>query len=248
MKLLRNRTNIKKDSISLGEIFIDVIQKNIKNLHLSVHPPTGRVRISAPLRISLETIRLFAISKVAWIRKHQTRIQRQKRETPREYISGESHYFFGKRYLLKVTKHGGRPSVKQHHDILELFVNSDSTRQQRLTILDRWYRKQLKEIIPQYISKYETKMNVHVAEWGIKKMKTKWGVCNIRAQRIWLNLELCKKPLHCIEYVVVHEMVHLLERKHNERFKRLMDTFLPNWRSFKDELNQFPVSHSEWEY
>ena len=243
-----SRENTNVSEIAVGDITIEVVQKNIKNLHLSVYPPTGRVRISAPLRMSLDTIRLYAISKLGWIRKHQTKLRSQKREAPRDYISGESHFFLGKRYLLKVIEHDAPAAVHQKHDTLELFIRPKTNRLKRAAILHEWYRMRLKEILPSLIQRYEPRMNVHVNEWGVKKMKTKWGTCNIRAQRIWLNLELAKKPLHCIEHVVVHEMVHLLERKHNEQFIRLMDSYLPQWRQFKEELNRFPVAHSEWEY
>lgn len=240
--------NIETKKISLGDIDIDVIQKNIKNVHLSVHPPTGRVRISAPERMNLDTIRLYAISKIHWIRKHQTKLRKQEREAPREYISGESHYFLGKRYLLKVVEHSMSPSVVLKHSIIELYIRKNTNTHKRQAILEEWYRKRIKEIVPKYISMYEEKMRVSVREWGIKKMKTKWGTCSITAKRIWLNLELAKKPLHCLEYVIVHEMVHLLERKHNERFIAYMDRYMSQWKAYKEELNRFPVSHAEWSY
>ncbi len=240
--------NTKMSEIAVGDITVEVIQKNIKNLHLSVYPPTGRVRISAPSRMGLDTIRLYAISKLGWIRKHQTKLRRQQREAPREYISGESHYFLGKRYLLKVIEHEAPARINRNHDTLELYIRPKTSKQKRAAIFDEWYRIRLKEIIPNFIQQYEEKMKVRVAEWGVKKMKTKWGTCNITAKRIWLNLELAKKPINCIEHVVVHEMVHLLERKHNDRFISLMDRYLQQWRDFKEELNRFPVSHTEWEY
>ena len=245
---LSSKMNIKMSEIAVGDISIEVIQKNIKNLHLSVYPPSGRVRISAPSRMGLDTIRLYAISKLDWIRKHQVKLRRQQREAPREYISGESHFYLGKRYLLKIIEHNAPAMVNQNHDTLELYLRTKTSRRKRQMILDEWYRHRLKEIVPRLIQQCEEKMNVQVEDWGVKKMKTKWGTCNITAMRIWLNLELAKKPLHCIEHVVVHEMVHLLERKHNDRFIRLMDSFLPQWRQIKEELNRFPISHTEWEY
>lgn len=244
----RNKKSTKLSEISVGDITVEVIQKNIKNLHLSVYPPTGRVRISAPIRMELETIRLYAVSKLSWIRKHQTKLRSQQREAPREYISGESHYFLGKRYLMKVIERNAAPKIIQNHDSIELYIRPKTSRRKRQEILDEWYRIRLKEIIPGIVQRYEDRMGVQLSEWGIKRMRTKWGTCNIAARRIWLNLELAKKPLYCIEHVVVHEMVHLLERKHNVRFIRLMDSFLPQWKQFKDELNRFPVSHTEWEY
>jgi predicted metal-dependent hydrolase len=235
-------------TIDLGNFTVDVVQKDIKNIHLSVYPPTGRVRISAPLRMDLETIRIFAISKLGWIKKQQTKLRNQKREAPREYTTRESHYFLGKRYLLKIFETDSKPSVAIKHETLLLQVKSGTTPGQKQLVLQEWYREQLKDFVSKYIDKWEEKMDVKVAEFGIKKMKTKWGSCNREAKRIWINLELAKKPLDCLEYIVVHEMVHLLERKHNDRFIAYMNKFLPQWRHFKEELNRLPVSHVDWKY
>ena len=234
--------------IELGNISVDVIQKNIKNIHLSVYPPTGRVRIAAPLRMDLETIRVFAISKLGWIKKQQVKFRNQQRETPREFTTRESHYFLGKRYLLKVVEADLPPVVKIKHNTLILQVRKGTNQEQKQFILHNWYRQQLKELIPKYISKWEVRMKVRVAEFGVKKMKTKWGSCNRDAKRIWLNLELAKKPVECLEYIVVHEMIHLLERNHNERFIAYIDKYLPQWRHYKEELNRLPVSHADWNY
>ncbi|MDP2207893.1 MAG: SprT family zinc-dependent metalloprotease [Bacteroidota bacterium] len=234
--------------LKLGDITVEVIQKHIKNIHLSVHPPTGRVRISAPSRLSLDTIRVFAISKLGWIKKHQIKFKNQVRETPRDYISNESHFYNGRRYLIKVIEIRSVPKVVLKHEHIELYVRPSSSRLQRKTILDEWYRERLKESIPMLISKWENIMKVSVNEFGIKRMKTKWGTCNHRAKRIWLNLELAKKTPICLEYIVVHEMVHLLERHHNERFKAYMDKFVPEWKSLKEELSRTPVSHVDWKY
>lgn len=235
-------------TIDLGEITAEVIQKDIKNIHLSVYPPNGRVKIAAPLRMDLETIRIFAISKLGWIKRQQTKLRNQEREAPREYISRESHYFLGKRYLLKVVERNSKPSVVIKHDKLILQIKPATNTEQRQDLLQEWYREQLKALVPNYISKWEKIMDVEVLEFGIKKMRTKWGTCNIEAKRIWINLELGKKPLECLEYIVVHEMVHLLERSHNARFIAFMDKFLPQWRSLKEELNRLPVSHLDWGY
>jgi len=235
-------------TIDLGAITADVVQKDIKNIHLSVYPPTGRVKIAAPLRMDLDTIRIFAISKLGWIKKQQTKLRNQEREAPREYITRESHYFLGKRYLLKVIQSEGKSSVAIKHDKLILHVKPATDTDQRQIVMQEWYREQLKALIPTYIAKWEKIMDVHVSEFGIKKMKTKWGTCNREAQRIWINLELAKKPLECLEYIVVHEMVHLLERSHNARFITYMNQFLPEWRHLKEELNRLPVSHVNWEY
>jgi len=234
--------------IDLGNIKVDVVQKDIKNIHLSVYPPIGRVKISAPLRMELETIRMFAISKLGWIKKQQEKFRKQQRESERELITRESHYFLGKRYLLKVIEAEAVPLVNIKHDKLILQVRAGTSTKQKQVILQEWYRQQMKELVPKYISIWEEKMKVKVQEFGIKKMKTKWGTCNREAKRIWLNLNLAKKPPECIEYIVVHEMVHLLERTHNAKFIAYMNKFLPQWKHIKEELNRLPVSHVEWGY
>ncbi|WP_367752481.1 M48 family metallopeptidase [Flavobacterium sp. WC2430] len=234
--------------IQLGDITVEVTQKDIKNVHLSVYPPFGQVKIAAPERMDLDTIRIYAISKLTWIRKQQAKIKSQKREAPREYLTKESHYYFGKRYLLKVIEHNASPVVKLKHNTIELYIRPATSTEKRKEILEEWYRGQLKVKIPELISKWEIVMGVNVNDFGIKKMKTKWGTCNIGAKRIWLNLELAKKPVSCLEYIIIHEMTHLLERNHNTRFVALMNSFLPNWREVKEELNKLPVSHTEWMY
>ncbi len=234
--------------LKIGDIQIDVVQKNIKNIHLSVHPPTGRVRISAPLSMNLDTIRVYAISKLSWIRKHQRKFRDQDREAPREFINRESHYFKGKRYLLRVIEQDVAPKVVLKHRHIDLYVRPGANLAKRKAIMDRWYRERLKEAIPPLIAKWEKKIKVHINEFGVKKMRTKWGSCNIAARRIWLNLELAKKPVECLEYIIVHEMVHLLERSHNDKFKSLMDKVMPKWRFYRDELNRFPVKHEDWQY
>ena len=234
--------------LQLGKINVDVLQKDIKNIHLSVYPPTGRVRISAPTRMDLDTIRVFAISKLSWIKKQQDKLRIQEREAPREYLNRESHYFNGKRYLLKVIEQAAVPRVELKHSIIELHVRPQTNKEKMKFILDEWYRSQLKASMPALIEKWEKKMKIRVNEFGIKKMKTKWGTCNREAKRLWLNLELAKKPGECLEYIVVHEMVHLLERNHNDRFISLMDKFMPKWKFFKDELNRRPLRHENWSY
>lgn len=234
--------------IQLGDITVEVTQKDIKNVHLSVYPPLGQVKIAAPDRMDLDTIRIYAISKLSWIRKQQAKIKAQKREAPREYLTKESHYYLGKRYLLKVIEHNSAPIVKLKHNTIEMHIRPETDTVKRKEILEDWYRSQLKEMVPKYILKWEKAMKVKVNEFGIKKMKTKWGTCNIEAQRIWLNLELAKKPVSCLEYIVIHEMTHLLERNHNSRFVAFMNQFMPNWKEVKEELNRLPVSHTEWGY
>jgi len=234
--------------ISLGDITVDVVQKDIKHLHLSVYPPTGRVKIAAPERMNVDAIRIYAISKLDWIRKQQAKLKAQEREAPRDYMTGESHYYLGKRYLLKVIEREAAPAVILKQRTIDIYVRPGSDRAKKQDVLESWYRQQLKDMIPAYISKWEKKMGVTVAEFAVKKMRTKWGTCNASAARIWLNLELAKKPTQCIEYIVVHEMTHLLERSHNARFVAYMDKFLPQWRQHKDELNKLPVSHVDWGY
>ena len=234
--------------IQLGDITVEVTQKDIKNVHLSVYPPFGQVKIAAPIRMNLDTIRIYAITKLSWIKKQQTKIKAQKREAPREYLTKESHYYLGKRYMLKVIIHNSAPIVKLEHNIIELYIRPETDTAKRKDILEEWYRSKLKEMIPLIINRLEEVMSVEVKEFGIKKMKTKWGTCNIESQRIWLNLELAKKPINCLEYIVIHEMTHLLERNHNNRFVALMNQFMPNWKEVKEELNRLPVSHTEWGY
>jgi len=246
--LSKSSMNIETKKISLGGMSVDVVQKDIKNIHLSVHPPTGRVRISAPLRMDLNTIRVFAISKIGWIKKQQDKLRNQSREAPRDYITRESHFYLGKRYLLKVIEDNFPANVVLKHDTIQLYIRPDTPTEKRQAILEEWYRRKLKELVPEMISKWEKKMKVSVDEFGIKKMRTRWGSCNAQAKRIWLNLELAKKPVHCLEYILIHEMVHLLERRHNERFTAYMEKFLPQWRAFKEELNRLPISHIDWDY
>lgn len=234
--------------ISLGDIRVDVTYKDIKNAYLSVYPPAGRVHISAPMHLDLDVVRMFAITRLGWIKKQQAKLRKQEREASREYIDRESHYYLGKRYLLKVTEIGFPPKVLLNHSTIEMRLRPATDTEKKEEILDEWYRKRLKEIIPSIIGQWEKVLNVSVRAFGVKKMKTKWGSCNQRAGRIWLNLELGKKPLQCLEYVVVHEMVHLLEKKHGERFNTYMDKFLPMWRAYKEELNRFPLSHQDWSY
>lgn len=234
--------------IELGNIKIDVELKNIKNIHLSVYPPNGKVRISAPDRMALDTIRVFAISKLQWIKKQQEAFKNQERETPRECLTKESHYFKAKRYLLKVIEHNAKPKVILKHSEIELYIRPNSTIEKRKQILDEWYRAELKKIVPKMIEKWEKKIGVKSNEFGIKKMKTKWGTCNTKAKRIWLNLEIAKKPFECLEYIIVHELVHLLERSHNEKFVKYMNEFMPKWRFYREELNRLPFSHVDWNY
>lgn len=235
--------------ISVSGIDVEVVRKDIKNLHLAVYPPHGRVRIAVPKRLGADAVRSAVASRLGWIRKHQERLRNQERQSRREMVNGESHYAWGRRYRLKVIEDApaNRLSLNGGQTMtLEARTGVDADRR-RQTLQD-WYRSELKARIPSLVDKWSPVIRVEVAEWGVKKMKTRWGSCNREAHRIWLNLELAKKPPECLEYVVVHEMVHILERLHNDHFKELMDQFMPNWRSHRDELNRAPLAHEDWNY
>ncbi|MHC1698822.1 MAG: M48 family metallopeptidase [Geobacteraceae bacterium] len=241
--------NTKSNHITVSGITVEVVRKAIKNLHLGVYPPNGRVRVAAPTAMSDEAIRLAVIGKLGWIRKRQTGFANQERQSPREYITGETHYYRGKRYRLNVVYQNGQAMVNiSSLSTINLYVQAGSDTARRERVLYDWYRSRLKEMIPELLEKWERIIGVQTVAWGVKRMKTKWGTCNIKSQRIWLNLELVKKPNHCLEYIIAHELVHLLERHHNDRFTALMDQFMPLWRQYRDELNRAPLEHGEWEY
>jgi predicted metal-dependent hydrolase len=228
---------------------VEVVRKDIKNLHLAVYPPQGRVRIAVPLRLDDEAARLAVISRLGWVRRKQAILNEQERQSEREMVTGESHYVEGHRYRLDVIEHDGPTSVKiRNNSTLELSVRPRTNREKREAVVHRWYRRRLRERIPELIAKWEPLIGVRVTHWGIKKMKTRWGTCNIAARRIWLNLELAKKPTSCLEYILVHEMVHFLERHHNDQFREYMDKFMPQWRLLRDKLNQAPLAHEDWRY
>lgn len=234
--------------IKLGDITVDVVRKDIKNIHLSVNPPAGKVRISAPSRMGLDTIRVFAVSKLGWIKQQQRKLQEQERETLRDYVDRESHFIWGKRYLLKIVEVEEPPTVEIKHSQLLVQVRPGSDRLKKQAVLEEWFRQLLKQAIQPLVEKWEPILGVKVERFFVRRMKTKWGSCNHVAGTIRLNTELAKKPKKCLEYIVVHEMVHLLEPTHNPRFVDLMDQFLPQWRSYREELNRLPVRHEEWEY
>ena len=235
-------------TIELGDISVDVVQKDIKNIHLSVYPPNGRVRLSAPARMDADTIRVYAVSKLAWIRRQQKKLQGQDRETPRELLERESHYLWGQRYLLKLNEADGPSYVELKANTIVLHFHSDASVAKKLELLNDWYRTLLKDAVQPLIAKWEPRMGVEVARFFVQRMKTKWGICNPQTRNIRLNLELAKKPPECLEYIVVHEMVHLLEPTHNHRFISLMDKFMPEWNVCRDTLNRLPVRHEEWGY
>jgi predicted metal-dependent hydrolase len=234
--------------IELGDITVDVVLKDIKNIHLSVYPPVGRVKISAPSRMDLDTIRVFAISRLGWIKQQQKKFQEQERETPREYLELESHYVWGKRYLLKIIEVNAAPSVELKHNKMILRVRPGADEKKKQEIIDAWYRDQIKKAVPPLIAKWEQLLGVKVERFYVRRMKTRWGSCNHQAFSIRFNTDLAKKPKECLEYIVVHEMAHLRETTHNSRFVTLMDQFMPNWQFYRDKLNQLPVSHENWIY
>ena len=234
--------------IKLGDINIEVTLKAIKNVHLSVYPPYGKVKVAAPSRMSIENIKIYTISKLGWIKEQQKKFKSQIRESKREYLTKESHYYLGKRYMLKITEINSAPSVILKHKTIELYIRPQTSKLKMHLVLEDWYRSELKLIVQELITKWEKRMGVKSESFGVRKMKTKWGSCNTDKKSILLNLELAKKPYQCIEYIVVHELVHLLERKHNDRFVALMNKFLPEWKQLKKDLNRLPISHFEWEY
>lgn len=229
-------------------IHVSITRKKIKNVHLSVYPPYGAVRLSAPLRMSDETLRVFLVAKVGWIRSQQKKLQEAQRESPREYIDRESHYLWGSRLLLKVKEEAAPAIVEAKARQMILRVRPGSTYESREAVVHAWYRDQVRGAAEPFIAKWEKRLNVRANSLFIQKMKTKWGSCNTAKKNIRLNTELGKKPKECLEYIVVHELVHLLEPSHNAKFQVLMDTHLPNWRALRSQLNSSPLAHEDWQY
>jgi hypothetical protein len=233
----------KNSQITINDIEVQIVRKKIKNLHLRVYAPDGDVRVTAPLHVDDRDVRLSVLGKIDWIRQQQIRMARQPVIAPQNMLSGECHYYLGKEYRLEVIEQHGRHRVELNGDNkIVFYVRAATSATARRRILTEWYRQQLKALIPALIQKWEPILGVRVHDWGVKKMRTRWGTCNITDGRIWLNLELVKRSEACLEYVLVHEMVHLLERYHNARFKAYMDEFIPQWRSYKDTLNRLPLS------
>jgi predicted metal-dependent hydrolase len=240
--------NTEKRQITVKGLSVQVVRKAIKNLHLGVYPPNGRVRMAVPVRLNDDAVRLALVGKLGWIKRQRVKFEAQSRQSKREMVSGESHYFLGRRYRLSVIPQDGAPKVLTRKKLIELHVRRETSAPQRERVLRRWYRQQLKEMIPPLVEKWQEILGVRIAEWGIKKMKTRWGTCNPDARRIWLNLELAKKPSPCLEYILVHELTHLVERYHNDRFISLMNRHLPNWRQHRQVLNSEPLPHDTWTY
>ena len=242
-------TKIERYHIDISGISVEVVRKDIKHFYIGVHPPNGRVRVSAPLHFDEDAIRMAIITRLAWIRQKQAEFAKQERQSEREFVTGESHYFAGRRYRLDVVEQDCPPKVwLPNNTKIALSVRPGSDSAKRGAVMQRWYRQHLRAEVPPLLEKWEPKLGVSVNEVRIKRMKTLWGSCNIGAKRIWLNLELAKKPKSCLAYVLVHEMVHLLERDHNDRFRALMDKFLPQWRTYRDTLNRAPLAHEDWGY
>ncbi|QRN82038.1 M48 family metallopeptidase [Chloroflexota bacterium] len=236
------------DKILIGEIPVEVEFKAIKNIHLSVYPPDGDVRVAAPERMDLDIIRLYIISKIGWIKQQQRKFQAQKRETPREYLDIESHYVWGKRYLLNIIEADQAPSVQLKHDQLILTVRPGSDLRKREEVVAAWYREEIRRIAAPLFEKWEDKLGVNANKIIVQWMKTKWGSCNPVSKNIHLNTELAKKPEICLEYIIIHELIHLIEPSHNAYFISLMDEYMPNWKYVRDELNRAPLGHVEWGY
>jgi hypothetical protein len=235
--------------IDVNGIRVDVVRKDIKNLHLAVYPPAGRVRVAVPEHLDDEAVRLAVVSRLGWIRRKQEDYVAQERQSAREMVTGESHYVQGRRYRLDLIEVTGRPSVALRDGrTLEIRTRAGTSASEREQQLQRWYRRLLRSQVADLLAKWEPIIGVEVADWGIKKMKTRWGTCNSEARRIWINLELAKKSPACLEYIVVHELVHLIERRHNDRFRALVDRHLPQWRFHRDELNRAPLVHEDWTY
>ena len=232
--------------VDLGDLKIEVVRKDIKNLHLGVHPPTGQVRISAPMRLSLDAIRAFALTKLGWIKQQQRKINEQEREPVREFLDRESHYVWGKRFLLKIEESADSQGIELTQRELILRVRPGTTKARMAAILELWYREQIKATVPELIEKWAAILKVEVDRVLVQQMKTRWGGCNPDTGIIRLNTELARKPTEYLEYVVIHELVHLLEPTHNARFISLMDQSLPNWRQIKDELNRLPLRDEIW--
>lgn len=233
--------------IEFGGMTAEVRRKKIKHVHLSVCPPSGAVHISAPSRLELETLRLFAASKLGWIRRQQRKFYEQERETPREYLERESHYVWGRRCLLRIAEKDAPPSVLWNFNTLTITVRPDATAAKKHETLARWYRAEVLREAARLAEKWHPIIGVGAARLSVRKMKTRWGSCNTRTGDILFNTDLAKKLPACLEYVVVHEMTHLLERTHNARFMRLMDGFLPQWRQIRDTLNRAPLSAAKWD-
>jgi predicted metal-dependent hydrolase len=228
-------------NIQLGKILISVARKNIKNVHLTVHPPEGRVTLSAPINTRSEVLRAYAISKLAWIKEQQKKLEGQSRQKQREFIDRESHYVWGRRYLMTVSYEEVKPTVILGNKQIKLVLRANSLNDKRAEVIHEWHKSLLHELVPKLINKWERKLGVRVSKYYLQRMKTRWGSCNFKQGNIRLNTELVKKPKDLLEYVVVHEMVHLIEPSHNDKFIAILNQHYPNWREARLELNELPL-------
>lgn len=232
--------------LTISGLEIDVVFKAIKNLHISVYPPDGRIRVAAPDSTNEDTIRLAIVQRLPWIKRQRERLRNAERQTQREMLSGETHYVWGKRYRLEVADSSGRYHIETRGDILHVTTPSGADADRKRAALDRWYRRELKASVPDLLEKWQPIVGVEADKIVVRRMKTKWGTCQTASRAIWLNPELAKKNPRCLEYIVVHELTHFLERNHNHRFASLMDRFLPDWQARRDELNGAPLAEEEW--
>jgi len=234
--------------LHLGDVAVHVTLKDIKNVHLGVYPPGGRVRIAAPTRMKMDAIRVLAISKLSWIRRQQRSFRGQEREAHREYVNGESHYLWGRRYLLTVEECDAAPRIEATPSRLLLRVRPDTDAAKKAILVEGWYRRQIRGALTPLLRKWNALVDAAPNKVFVQRMRTKWGSCNPRTGNIRLNTELAKKPRACLEYILVHELLHLLEPTHNDRFTRLMARFFPSWQIQRSELNRLPLRHESWVY
>lgn len=240
--------NTANSYLTIAGLGVDVIYKDIKNLHISVYPPVGRVRVAAPASTSEDTIRLAVVQRLSWIKRQREQLQKADRQSVRKMQSGETHYVWGQRYRLDISRTSGNFHVEPKGQTLWVTTPADADAETKRATLDRWYRRELKAAVPALLSKWQPVVGVEAGKIIVRRMKTKWGTCVAHSRTIWLNPELAKKNPRCLEYIVVHELTHLHERSHNERFVALMDQYLPDWRARRDELNGAPLADEEWEH
>ncbi len=233
--------------LTVRGIDVDVVYKDIKNLHIGVYPPMGRVRVAAPERLDDDQVRLAVIQRLPWIKRQRQELQATERQSEREMVTGGSHFVWGSRLRLKVIERPGRPHIEVDGNRLLLYTPPEDPAEQRRYLLERWHRDQLRQALPELISTWEERLELSVPKWSIRRMKTKWGSCNRESRHIWFNTELAKKHPDCLEYILVHEMAHYLERNHGERFTKLMDGFMPDWRRRRDQLNAAPLAEETWQ-
>ena len=237
------------ETLQVGSIRLQIHRKAIKHLHISVMPPDGRIRVSAPDSMSETAIRTAVVSRIPWIRKQQRDFEHQPRQSKRALVTGESHYLWGRHYRLDVVEGNGQQGVTiARKGSILLAVRPATSPEARLVLLNDFYRREVKAATAKLLKVWVAKAGVELSDWGVKRMKTKWGSCNTDARRIWLNLELAKKPPECLEYILVHELVHLIERNHNDHFRSQMERLMPNWQERRNLLNSLPLAHEHWIY